>query len=51
MLEEIENKKSKIRLENFKPTELQKFIKDPDYQINEIKKLIQPKDAEIKIDK
>ena len=50
MLEEVEEKKSKIRLENFKPTELQKFIKDPNHQIDEIKKIIEPKKAEINKD-
>jgi len=50
MLEEIDQKKSKIRLETFKPTELQKFIKDPNHQIEEIKKMIEPKKAEIEKD-
>ena len=47
MLDEIEDKKSKIRLENFKPTDLKKFIQDPKHQIDEIKKIILPKKAEI----
>jgi len=47
MLDEIELKKKSIKIETFKPTQLQKFIKDPNHQIEEIKKMIEPKKAEI----
>jgi hypothetical protein len=50
MLEEVEEKRSKIRLDNFKPTDLKKFIQDPSYQIDEIKKIVQPKKADISED-
>lgn len=47
MINEVEEKRSKIRLDNFKPTDLKKFIQDPNRQIDEIKKIVQPKKAEI----
>ena len=48
MKEEIDVKKKKMRIDNFKRTDLKRLVDNPEEQINEIKKLVIPKKAEIK---
>jgi len=50
LLDDIEVKKNKIRLENFKPTDLKRLIQNPEEQIQEIKALVMPKKPEISED-
>ena len=47
MLDQVEIKKKKMRIEKFKDTEMKRFIHDPEEQILAIKKLVIPKKAEI----
>jgi len=47
MLEEIELKKKKMRIENFKPTDLKRLISNPEEQIEEMKKLVVAKKSKI----
>ena len=41
------NLKQKIRLDNFKPTDIKKLMQNPEAQIQELKNLIEPKKPEI----
>ena len=50
MADEIEVKKKKMRIDNFKPSDLKKFIQSPEDQIKEMKKLIIPRKPEIETD-
>lgn len=47
MKSEVENKKKKIRLDNFKPTDLKRLINNPNEQFEAIKKMIQPQNPEV----
>jgi len=47
MVEEVENRRKNIRIENFRPAELKKLIDDPEYQIREIARLVRPAEPDI----
>jgi hypothetical protein len=44
---EVDQRKKNMRLEKFKPTDLKKFMQDPQKQIQAIGELVVPKHAEI----
>jgi len=48
ILEQIDIKKKKIRIEKLKDTEMKRFIHNPAEQLSEIKKLVIPEKAQVK---
>ena len=47
MLEQVQTKRGQLRVENFKPTDLKRLTQSPASQAEELKKMIQPQEAEV----
>jgi hypothetical protein len=45
---EVLNRKKKMRIENFKPTDLKRLVENPEEQVKEMKKLVEVKEAPVK---